>query len=101
MDVRRLREQAYARQGGLCYWCDRPMLRNAEKSPRNCTAEHLIRSVDGGRTNTINIVAACALCNNTRHTPVRKVHHKPPTKAKAQWYETINKMFAKQLQLTK
>jgi hypothetical protein len=32
-----------------------------------CTAEHLKARVDGGRNSKGNIVAACLLCNQSRH----------------------------------
>lgn len=64
-----MRETASKRQGGVCYWCDRPL-------DNDCTADHLTRLADGGRTNITNIVAAHAKCNNTRHQRPRKRHAK-------------------------
>jgi 5-methylcytosine-specific restriction endonuclease McrA len=65
-----LRDQAFARQGGACYWCDRVMLRPSDKVPANhgfaCTAEHLVPRALGGRDDILNIVAACRRCNNGR-----------------------------------
>ena len=34
---------------------------------RKCTAEHLQPKQDGGGAGRVNIVAACAFCNHTRH----------------------------------
>lgn len=33
----------------------------------SCTAEHIIRVVDGGTTSRDNVVAAHRLCNTSRH----------------------------------
>jgi 5-methylcytosine-specific restriction endonuclease McrA len=67
-----LRDQAFARQNGQCYWCDRLMLRPSAKVPANhgfaCTAEHLIPRSHGGRDTSHNIVAACRRCNSSRGT---------------------------------
>jgi 5-methylcytosine-specific restriction endonuclease McrA len=72
--LRRFREQAYKRQGGLCYWCDEPM-GPVGSGPRGVTAEHLTQRAVGGATNTTNIVAACAECNQKRE---RGPRHKSP-----------------------
>ena len=75
--LKQMREEAFARQGGACYWCDEPMLMIADQSdPRLCTAEHVVRQVEGGPTSRWNIVAACRECNNSRHRPQVKRHHK-------------------------
>jgi 5-methylcytosine-specific restriction endonuclease McrA len=34
---------------------------------RDCTAEHLVARMDGGRDTRDNIVAACRRCNAARH----------------------------------
>lgn len=77
------RRSAYKAQGGICWYCSRPMwertletkaeaaLRFPGLSKRGrakliCTAEHLKRKADGGK-GMGNIVAACAECNHTRH----------------------------------
>ncbi len=63
-----MREAAYARQGGLCYWCEQPMLLDVPANhSRACTADHLLFRAKGGRTRIDNIVAACRRCNNNRH----------------------------------
>lgn len=62
-----LRNQAYDRQGGLCYWCKTPMLRKAKKKlPHSVTLEHLIPEHMGGPDTPENCVAACSQCNNER-----------------------------------
>lgn len=84
MSVRRtklvkLRNHAYRKQQGHCYYCQFPMwsgtldlkpstvLRTV--SQLQCTAEHLKARQDGGGDNQTNIVAACFKCNQARHRP--------------------------------
>ncbi|MCB1483339.1 MAG: HNH endonuclease [Hyphomicrobiaceae bacterium] len=43
------------------------MLKATARSPRRCTAEHLVARCEGGPDTIQNIVAACWLCNNRRH----------------------------------
>lgn len=75
--LKQMREEAFKRQGGLCYWCDEPMIVIAEEdNPRLCTAEHVVRQAEGGPTSRSNIVAACFECNNNRHRKPVKRHHK-------------------------
>ena len=75
--VKKLRKEAFARQGGLCHWCGKPMIwKNGENSnevwdhPDVCTADHVLWKSRGGLTTRDNIVAACRKCNNNRHAPV-------------------------------
>ena len=78
--IAKLRHQAFIRQDGRCYYCDRPMcsgdleqfaerLKSSLRFARRylCTAEHLLPVQDGGKDTAENIVAACAFCNATRH----------------------------------
>jgi hypothetical protein len=67
--IRKFREMAYARQHGLCYWCDEPMLLNPPHPPNHgfvCTADHIVPVSKGGRDELYNIVAAHRLCNSER-----------------------------------
>jgi hypothetical protein len=72
--ARKLARAAHYKQGGLCYWCNRPMklMRNAgdgyagEIDPLLMTAEHIIPVNDNGLTRAGNVVAACYECNNAR-----------------------------------
>jgi len=86
--VHRIREKAYKRQAGRCFYCDCPMwLCNAAAYAKNldltlaqvarlqCTTEHLTPKSDGGGNSKGNIVAACRFCNQTRHR--RKVIPSP------------------------
>jgi 5-methylcytosine-specific restriction endonuclease McrA len=81
-----LRQLAFDRQHGLCFYCSVRMwnaspaeLPNPAPSTRaanrlRCTAEHLKARSDGGADVPTNIAAACAHCNGTRHkrrTPPR------------------------------
>lgn len=75
-----LRQRAFIRQSGLCYYCGRRMW---ERDPHEfmmkfqlsgtaaallaCTAEHLQPKSVGGKASASNIVAACRFCNQTRH----------------------------------
>lgn len=63
----KLRDYAYNRQDGKCWYCDCAMRPASDPSPRRCTAEHLHARCDGGKDVPQNIVAACWLCNNRRH----------------------------------
>jgi hypothetical protein len=80
LSIRRLRQQAYNQQNGLCYYCQFPMwtatpsefarahcLSLGEARKFQCTAEHLLPVAQGGCDTPENIVAACAFCNGTRH----------------------------------
>jgi 5-methylcytosine-specific restriction endonuclease McrA len=75
-----LRDKAAHRQSGRCYYCGLPMctgpleifaaahhLTIKATKKLTCTAEHLIPSSAGGRTNEANIAAAHSFCNQTRH----------------------------------
>lgn len=101
--MRAKRVAAYRQQGGLCFYCRRPMWERsieskieaslrigirwgsegAKKAFRHvvCTAEHLKRVADGGGNQRQNIVAACSLCNATRGTKTPDVHKRIPTEA--------------------
>ena len=76
--IKSLRQQAYDRQGGLCFYCGVPMWLNfpaeltgpkcaAAATRLRCTAEHLEPQSEGGPDTASNIAAACAHCNHTRH----------------------------------
>ncbi len=78
--IRRLRQQAYNHQNGLCYYCQFPMwtvscsefaqvhsLSLGAASQFQCSAEHLVPVAQGGRNTSDNIVATCIFCNRTRH----------------------------------
>lgn len=76
--LQKLRERAFARQGGACFYCGCQMWlagpstesQSRKKASRRllaCTAEHLQARRSGGRDFDGNIVAACLFCNQTRH----------------------------------
>ncbi|TBE93130.1 HNH endonuclease [Rhizobium leguminosarum] len=65
--IQKLRREAFVRQGGLCFYCNCPMVDGDTRSFRKCTAEHLVARSDGGSNNASNVVAACRYCNQTRH----------------------------------
>lgn len=70
--IKALRLAAYHRQKGRCWWCGEAMVLEPEnhggQPDRLCTAEHLMPSSVGGRTNRSNVVAACRVCNNGRQS---------------------------------
>jgi 5-methylcytosine-specific restriction endonuclease McrA len=76
-----LRELAFTRQDGKCWWCGELMLQRSAKMPANhpllVTAEHLLQRARGGRVAVGNIAAAHAACNSRRHRRPTKRHHKP------------------------
>lgn len=76
----RFRAAAFIRQRGRCFYCDYPMWwSNKERYSSHyrvplgladqfrCTAEHLRPCRDGGKCSSLNIVAACRICNQRRH----------------------------------
>lgn len=78
--IEKSRLQAYHRQNGLCFYCQKPLWLNDPKEFASrtgltlrqarllqCTAEHLSAKKDGGRDDPANIAAACLFCNRTRH----------------------------------
>lgn len=88
----KLRQQAFVRQDGRCFYCSCPMCEGeADKFTKQlrvpaglakrlqCTAEHLQAVKDGGKNVAANIVAACRFCNSTRH---RLKHPPEPTNYK-------------------
>jgi 5-methylcytosine-specific restriction endonuclease McrA len=68
--ARYLAVKAFYRQRGLCHYCQTPMVIRAQNGgpmePDTMTAEHLVPVVDGGRTDRVNVVAACYACNIKR-----------------------------------
>lgn len=65
------RRRAMKRQRGLCWWCDRIMLRPHELALKDhpglmVTMEHLRPRGNGGSDRSDNIVAACEDCNQKR-----------------------------------
>lgn len=72
--LKRLRKVALYKQKGACFWCGDPMIVKTQDNasgvwnhPKMATADHLIRTADGGLTVDGNIVAACLYCNTRRH----------------------------------
>lgn len=65
--LNKLRDEAFGRQSGLCWYCGRPMSSATDKRSNRRTAEHLLARCDGGADVAENIVAACWLCNVQRH----------------------------------
>lgn len=95
-DITTMRVARYHEQGGRCLYC-RNLMWERTIEPRRpamfrvwpwrpgeiiefnrflieqlCTAEHIVRVVDGGSDNITNIAAVCRRCNSSRQT-------KPPT----------------------
>lgn len=75
--IAKLRQNAFTRQSGHCYYCNVQMWRvQPTELPSKlgcyarllqCTAEHLTARQVGGKDVQENIAAACAHCNHTRH----------------------------------
>ncbi|MCW2973883.1 MAG: endonuclease [Thermoleophilia bacterium] len=65
----RLRSELFARQDGLCHYCQQPMtlrtfaMQEPRLDDRDATVEHLVPRVLGGRDEPGNLVAACHACN--------------------------------------
>jgi len=75
----KLRNAAFHRQQGRCYYCDQPMWLDSseefmaqygftrrEALCLQCTTEHCVPKRAGGRDDVRNIVAACWRCDNRR-----------------------------------
>ena len=75
--IAKLRQNAFTRQSGHCYYCnvqmwlvqptELPTALGRDAYRLRCTAEHLIAQQDGGKDVQENIAAACFHCNQTRH----------------------------------
>lgn len=98
---RRKRLRLYHQQGGLCFWCHKPMqlLTPAEcqarerNLPRNlCTLDHLEprwHPDRGKHPGALRVVAACLECNNKRDRELvrqipREILHEASRGARAQ-----------------
>ena len=66
-NLRKLRDNAYRRQAGLCWYCGLVMAPANDGRPNRCTAEHLTARSGGGLDPPDNVVAACWFCNSRRH----------------------------------
>lgn len=96
--IKRQRERLFQEQGGLCYWCERPMVL-PERYPESgippadhCTLDHL-RDRFNPKRREKNIhrerrrVAACSECNYERSRAVCRgmgIHHPPRFSAPSQ-----------------
>ena len=82
--ISKLRELAFRRQNGHCFYCCQPIwlgdasslikkwqLPQRKAKLLQATAEHLIAKSEGGKDTEGNIVAACVFCNRTRHVAKR------------------------------
>lgn len=58
--IRRLRHEAWVRQGGRCLWCDRAVPES------HATADHVRDHSKGGASDEDNIVMSCWDCNQAR-----------------------------------
>jgi len=66
--LRSARDRASTCQGGLCHYCELPMILPVSQAAQTMpafvpTAEHLIARSEGGGNEASNIVAAHAVCN--------------------------------------
>jgi 5-methylcytosine-specific restriction endonuclease McrA len=58
--IRFSRENVYARDGGKCQYCTKPVGRS------EATYDHVVPRSQGGKTNWENIVIACVPCNQSK-----------------------------------
>jgi 5-methylcytosine-specific restriction endonuclease McrA len=69
--VRLSRQNIYLRDGGKCQYCRHHV------SLEDCTFDHVLPRVRGGKTTWTNVVLACAVCNRMRH-PLPRLQAAPP-----------------------
>lgn len=72
--LKRLRYEAYMRQGGKCYYCKEHIfyLEGDSPDPMRCSAEHIIPVRLGGKTTSDNVVAVHQKCNSERNNLLLK-----------------------------
>lgn len=80
------REYLFKMQGGLCVYCAKPMSltsrRKTGQPARNfATFEHLRRLVDGGQTNSHNVVLAHRVCNHRANIEAQRQRRQGPRAA--------------------
>lgn len=88
------RQRKFVKQGGLCWWCKKPMTLERCSTPRQngqygypahyATFEHLQRRRDGGAGKPFNVVLACKKCNNSRDAGMQITKPKPENVAARQ-----------------
>lgn len=71
------RQVLFDKQNGLCHYCKKPMSltsRTMKGAPaRNfATFEHLRRLIDGGKTNSHNVVLAHRVCNHLANIEMQR-----------------------------
>lgn len=59
--TRRIRANIFARDGGRCVWCDRPV-----EAGRTASLDHVVPRSRGGGMTQQNLVLACVPCNRDR-----------------------------------
>ena len=66
--LRYLRDEAFKRQRGKCFYCHVDMIQPQEglEHPNMVTADHLLPRAEGGADVECNVVAACLGCNNLK-----------------------------------
>ena len=97
--IARLRDAAFAQQGGRCWYCGYRMVPastiGTPKGRFACTAEHLVPNSEGGTDTGDNIKSACLFCNQTRHkmrivlTPEAYRQHVRKRLAKGKWHPGV------------
>ena len=73
---RGLRKRVWAKTGGLCFYCDTPIIATVERGqklpPNYMHVDHLVSWLTGGDENFDNLVPACPYCNmQKRHLPAK------------------------------
>jgi 5-methylcytosine-specific restriction endonuclease McrA len=76
----RMRYELFQAQGGLCWWCKRPMRERTKLERRlnvnlddHATVDHVLALSLGGTNDRANCVAACNKCNQERSEKERKM----------------------------
>jgi len=67
--VKDMRHQKWLFQGGLCWWCKEPMLKEFGDRGEYASMEHLVEAAKGGTFHWDNIRIAHAKCNHSRSHP--------------------------------
>ena len=56
----------FNKQGGICAYCQQPLIWNVDGLAVNCDIDHIIPKSRGGKEHLENLCLACQACNQTK-----------------------------------